>query len=204
MNKRELSDLLYNQSSKQLKKIDQSNMKKFEKSVVRKIVKAKKLKLCEDAKDAENLAECYYGDYCSRWRRCTSTHGETGDKDLCPVPSCNGIYRCMWYHKNDPELAESGKDSCVWGPWCYQKDCQLWHPKRLESYLGKRVKDRWYLICQLCGLQQEICKHSLEYSKQIHTRDEVDLYRCQNISWGKQCPKIVENAYWCVEHAGIM
>lgn len=201
MSKRDLSNLLYDQCSKQLKKINKTNLKKIKKSDIYKTVKAKKIKLSEDAKE---LAECYYGNYCSRWRRCTYTHGEKGEENLCPDNSCNGIYRCMWSHKNDNELAESGKDSCIWGPWCYQKDCQLWHPKRLESYLGKRVKDRWYLICQLCGLRQEVCKHSLEHSKQIHIRDEVNLYRCQNISWGKQCPRILENTYWCSEHAEIM
>lgn len=207
--KRKFSELLYEAASDQLKDKYISGVHNFYKKVAKKILTAeegvKKREVIDLTKEdtlKEDAREqlCYYGDYCSRWRKCTFSHGEPSEKSVCPFGNCNGIYRCFYKHNNEEELIESGKDPCVWGPWCYFTECAYWHPKRLTAGLGMRYHDRWYDICQLCGLGLHICQDSSPVVKSIHVVDHIKIYQCQAVEYGKQCGESVEGKYLCEKH----
>lgn len=176
LGKRSFANMLYNSTKKELKNIDD---KKFRQYCKRVIVKAKKNKNCTEIQN--NI--CFFGDYCSRWRQCTALSDEECSRDLC-----NGIYRCTYQHNNDQELKESGKEACIWGPWCYFTDCLLWHPKRLVSWIGARRHDRWY--------------DDPSSGKSVYLVDWVDIYQCQAIEYGKQCQEQMEGRYLCDKHKG--
>lgn len=209
--KRKFSELLYEAASDQLKDVDTRGVHNFYKRIAKKITSKegeRKIEVIDLTKNDEekdgNVWEkpCYYGDYCSRWRQCTFSHGEPSEKTVCPFGSCNGIYKCFYKHDNEEELVESGKDPCIWGPWCYFTECKYWHPKRLVANLGVRYHDRWYDICQLCGLGLHMCQDTSPVVKSIHMVDRVYLYQCQAVEYGKQCGESVEGKYLCEKHRG--
>lgn len=203
MGKRKFSELLYEAASEELKEVDTSGVHNFYKRIAKKILTAEEgEKKIEPKEEDVREKKCYFGDYCSRWRQCAFSHGELSDKEVCPFGSCNGIYRCIYKHDNDLEFEESGKYSCIWGPWCYFTECPYWHPKRLVANLGVRYHDRWYDICQLCGLGLHMCQDNSPVVKSIHVVDRIRIYQCQAVEYGEQCEEKVEGKYLCDKHQG--
>lgn len=203
MGKRKFSELLYEAASEELKEVDTSGVHNFYKRIAKKILTAEEGEKKREPKE-EDVREkkCYFGDFCSRWRRCTFSHGEPSEREVCPLGSCNGIYRCIYKHDNEEEFEKSGKDPCIWGPWCYFTECPHWHPKRLVANLGVRYHNRWYDICQLCGLRLHMCQDNSPVVKSIHVVDRIRIYQCQAVEYGEQCEEKVEGKYLCDKHQG--